>query len=381
MAYTFNGSSDYIELVSDLGLSTDPKVTMFVWGKPDDTTSDHTALGWSRDDGTTGNMRIEFAGAQTGDPIRARRGNNVTAASSNTGAYSANKWTAAVGRFISATSRYGMKDVLTATQSTTSVTASTTLHVVTVGCFWTSGSTRTGFFGGKIAEVGIVSGDVTSNEGLLFAMGVPLDEIFPSNRLLSYLPLHKDTRIADLSQYRRVFTASGAVAVDDHPPIIYTRKRRVYLVSAPGASAAVTGTATASITEADVVAGGKTIIITLTGDTWLTSAGGLFDAIRQDIIDGLDSAQAEALGWNNEVRDNLAVTTVVRTSDTVVTITLSAQAAYDITAQETITVTVPLTALTLGLAPITASPTFTVSHTATTSIPVFRHHYLMQGSA
>jgi hypothetical protein len=38
-----------------------------------------------------------------------------------------------------------------------------------------------------------------------------------------------------------------------------------------GGSAAVTGTATASITEGDVVAGSKTIIITLTGDTWITA--------------------------------------------------------------------------------------------------------------
>lgn len=37
-----------------------------------------------------------------------------------------------------------------------------------------------------------------------------------------------------------------------------------------GATAAVTGTATASITEADIVSGGKTIVITLSGDTWVT---------------------------------------------------------------------------------------------------------------
>jgi hypothetical protein len=36
-------------------------------------------------------------------------------------------------------------------------------------------------------------------------------------------------------------------------------------------TAAVTGTATASITEADIVTGGKTIIITLDGDTWIAS--------------------------------------------------------------------------------------------------------------
>lgn len=127
----------------------------------------------------------------------------------------------------------------------------------------------------------------------------------------------------------------------------------------PPATCAVTGTATASITEGNVVSGGKTIILTMTGDTWV-AAGGTFDAQRQAIIDGLDSAQSETNGWNNEVRDNLAVTSVVRTSNTVVTITLSAQAAYAITATETITVTVPGAALT-GASPITAEPTFTVS--------------------
>lgn len=36
-----------------------------------------------------------------------------------------------------------------------------------------------------------------------------------------------------------------------------------------GVSAALTGTITESVTEADIVAGGKTIILTLTGDTWI----------------------------------------------------------------------------------------------------------------
>lgn len=124
------------------------------------------------------------------------------------------------------------------------------------------------------------------------------------------------------------------------------------------ATAAVTGTATASITETDVVAGGKTIIITLSGATWV-AAGPTFDGERLNIIQGLDSAQAEANGWNAKVRDLEVAGAVVRTSDTVVTITLSASASYDITAQETITVTVPASAITTGPA-ITALPTFTV---------------------
>lgn len=124
-------------------------------------------------------------------------------------------------------------------------------------------------------------------------------------------------------------------------------------------TAAITGTATANIDESDVVAGGKTIIITLTGDTWV-AAGATFDAQRQNIINGLDAATSPTTGWNNEVRDKEVVGAVVRTSDTVVTITLSAAAAYDITATETITVTVPATSLVTSGADITGSPTFTV---------------------
>lgn len=133
---------------------------------------------------------------------------------------------------------------------------------------------------------------------------------------------------------------------------------RIFSASS-AATAAVTGTATASITEADVVAGGKTIIITLTGDTWIAAGAASFDLQRDEILQGLDSAQSELLGWNNVVRDLEVVTAVVRTSDTVVTITLSASVTYNITAQETITVTVPGTALTGGN-PLTATPTFTV---------------------
>lgn len=50
---------------------------------------------------------------------------------------------------------------------------------------------------------------------------------------------------------------------------------------------------------------------------------------------------------------------VVRTSDTVVTITLDAQAVYDITAPETITVTVPASALA-SVGDLTATPTLEI---------------------
>lgn len=125
-------------------------------------------------------------------------------------------------------------------------------------------------------------------------------------------------------------------------------------------TAAITGTLAGGATETAIVLGGGTIIITLTNDTWLT-AGASFDAIRQDIIDGLDSDGAEGTGWNAVVRDALDVSTVVRTSDTEVTVTLPAFAGYDISSAETVTVTVPSAALTLAGPAVTGVPTFTIT--------------------
>ncbi len=120
----------------------------------------------------------------------------------------------------------------------------------------------------------------------------------------------------------------------------------------------LSGTIT-SAAETDIVAGGKTIVLTLSGDSWVT-AGATFDGQRQNIINGLTSGGAEANGWNNVVKALQGVAGVVRTTATVVTITLDAQATYDITSAETITVTVPATALVAGTA-LVASPTFTVN--------------------
>lgn len=135
-------------------------------------------------------------------------------------------------------------------------------------------------------------------------------------------------------------------------------ERNIRGVSAAVATAALTGTVTTA-TEANIVTGGKTIVLTLTGDTWVTT-GATFDAQRQNIINGIDSAQAEAAGWDAVVKALQGVAGVVRTSDTVVTITLDAQGTYAVTANETITATIPSTALTAAGA-LVASPTFTVT--------------------
>lgn len=84
-----------------------------------------------------------------------------------------------------------------------------------------------------------------------------------------------------------------------------------------------------------------------------------FTDARSAIATGLDSAQSEGGGWDAKVKVNIPVANVVRTSPTVCTITLQAQADYDITATETITWTLPASGTNVGGAPV-ASPTFTV---------------------
>lgn len=144
--------------------------------------------------------------------------------------------------------------------------------------------------------------------------------------------------------------------------------RAPYAGFAPAAATcALSGTVTTA-TEDDIVSGGRTIVLTLTNDTWVAAGPG-FELIRPAIINGLNSAQAEAFGWNAEVRDKEVGTAVVRTSDTVVTITLTAAPAYDITADETITATVPSAALVTSGSAVVATPTFAVTFVAEEVVP------------
>ena len=133
----------------------------------------------------------------------------------------------------------------------------------------------------------------------------------------------------------------------------------------PQPTATITGTITAGVSETDIVAGGKTLIITLTDDVWIAAGVGSFDLQRDEIIAGCDSAQSEVLGWDLVPKTTQSLGGVVRTSDSVVTITWDAFATYDITATETITVTPPGTATVSGVSPTIAAPTFTITETST----------------
>ncbi len=109
---------------------------------------------------------------------------------------------------------------------------------------------------------------------------------------------------------------------------------------------ALTGTMVAGgVTEAEMVTGGETLIITLTGDTW-------------DADIGSDNAQTTALLAGITGDDDYATIAaltdfedVARTNATTVTITYPVGTGYSIAADEDVSVAVPASALVLGVPP------------------------------
>ncbi len=128
------------------------------------------------------------------------------------------------------------------------------------------------------------------------------------------------------------------------------------------ASAVLTGTAiSAPPTKANIIAGGKTIIITLSNGTFGTQISSL-QSKREALLDGL-TAGSEATEWAKVIAATKATgqSAVSRDSDTQVTITLSAAADYNITANQTISLVIPSGSISGVGTTVTATPTFTVT--------------------
>jgi hypothetical protein len=175
----------------------------------------------------------------------------------------------------------------------------------------------------------------------------------------------------DAVQYKNSISGDTCVlydlygnAVTVRAPELLNYTNKLFSTTLP--TIAATGTIIAGgVVESQIVTGGETLILTLTNGTW-AAAGTAFNALRQAILDGLVSAQAEAAGWNAK-RAAFAVTTVVRTSATIVTVTTPATAAYSVTADEVITMTIPANAVvnsagaTVNKAFPAAPTTFTIT--------------------
>eukprot|EP00163_Fabomonas_tropica_P028219 TRINITY_DN5703_c0_g2_i1.p1 TRINITY_DN5703_c0_g2~~TRINITY_DN5703_c0_g2_i1.p1 ORF type:complete len:1699 (-),score=265.80 TRINITY_DN5703_c0_g2_i1:27-5123(-) len=107
-----------------------------------------------------------------------------------------------------------------------------------------------------------------------------------------------------------------------------------------------TVTVTPSITEADLVAGTASILVTLTGADWVSGAA--FTSVRQAILDGLSSSTNNYQhAWNYSTSaDPVQVSGVTRVSDSVVRIRFPAQSSYTNQGAETMTFAAPPAATT-----------------------------------
>jgi hypothetical protein len=153
---------------------------------------------------------------------------------------------------------------------------------------------------------------------------------------------------------------------------VYVRLEKTGLGFAPVnkvATATLSGTAIAGgVGEAAIVTGGETIIVTLAGDTWEAYDGTALYLIAtaDKLIDGLASVAGTddlakiktALKAACNATDNTAV---IRTSATVITITLPAVATYAITVSEEISLEIPADLLESSATPLASSPHITVT--------------------
>jgi len=135
----------------------------------------------------------------------------------------------------------------------------------------------------------------------------------------------------------------------------------------------ITGTITSSATAADVRKGGKTIVVTLVNlpgtATWHSNIA-LDTTKRQLLFSALSASGTEAAKWNTDVINALnASATIVRTSDSVVTITLPPVPTYSVTTAQTVQLSsIPAACLTPGSSFTPSSPsTFTITPAGSTA--------------
>lgn len=145
---------------------------------------------------------------------------------------------------------------------------------------------------------------------------------------------------------------------------------------APAVTVDDTGTLADGGTGAEIRAGGETLISTVTNDTFDPTLG-QDNAITTAWLQGYTSDGVEAGGWNAQVRDQLTFAAVTRDSATQATLLLPAFPAFTISALETITHTVPASALVTSPDPVVATPTFQITPSlvaATIVVPELRNN-------
>jgi hypothetical protein len=209
MAFSFNGSSSYMEATST-PVTAEP-FTMVCWFNPTNVSTDGAIMAIGNSAGTN-RFQMNMNGATGGDTIAISSVGASTATSSSTNLFTANTWHHAAAVCASSASRTIYLNGVQGTPNTTSITVAGVNNIM-VGARW-SGGVRGFFANVKTAEVAIWNIALTTDEILSLSKGFAPYLIRPSN-LKFYDRCIRTFR--DLSGGRPI--AGSAVTLFDHPRI------------------------------------------------------------------------------------------------------------------------------------------------------------------
>lgn len=212
MAYSFNGSSQYLSCLTG-DIFADLPITMACWFKTASTTTNQGLLNIC--DASTGGqgIRLNAMGAVAGDPIRILTVGTAATAVDTTAGFTANTWTHACGVFTSTTSRTVYINGGNSNTNTTSSSA-TGENRLFMGVL-RAASAFSSYLNGHLAEVGVWNAALTADEVRSLATGASPSLIRPES-LTVYAPLLRE--LIDLNGAVSI-TNNGTAGVSDHTRI------------------------------------------------------------------------------------------------------------------------------------------------------------------
>lgn len=210
MAYNLTvGSSDYIERLST-PVALEP-LSMACWFNKDEVTTTQVLLTVG-DSGGTSRWQLQASGATAGDPLGAFSvTSSGTSAGASTNGILAGTWHHGAAVFATTASRTVYLDGTAVGNS--SIRAVTGANNIGIGMGYLAAA-RTGFFGGKIAEVALWNIALVADDVTQLRKGFSPRLVRPEG-LVFYAPL-----IRDLVDLRGAPLTASGTTVADHPRII-----------------------------------------------------------------------------------------------------------------------------------------------------------------
>lgn len=218
MAYTFNGTSQYLNGAS--APASAMPLTLACWLRQPTVSSGVFQMIFQINNNaqattTTGTYRIFLP--TNNSILRASQATNGTAANSDSAAnaMSANTWAHCAGVFASTTSRTGYVNGVASTTNTTSL-AAPSVATLNIGAAVINTNSASTFLAGDACEVGVWSVALTADEIASLAKGVACEYIRPQS-LVFYAPLVRN--LVDVARGITLTNVNTATVTDN--PRVY----------------------------------------------------------------------------------------------------------------------------------------------------------------